>query len=383
MMYISTRNVHKMSQLVSQTNEEKFLKAVFLISRSIKTKKTYKTAINHLKKFIETEFERDESEVFAEIKNGKMDLYQFLQDFVIYLDSRVNAKGMRGYLSGAKGYIRHHGIRIDSDDFKQFVKVPKIVRTKEIPLTKDMLLRILHNSNAKLQTAILVALASGLRIGELTQLKLSDIDFESNPTRICVRAETSKTRRGRETFITTEATNALKDYLSRYFGWNEADYSHLKETYIFGPTTNKGRKSKVEGFNVESAKLSLQQSLRTHVRSIPELDIVNDNGFKAIHFHAFRKYFRTNVGNVCGRDFAEALMGHGFYMDTYYQLPDDEKRQKYLDAEPNLTVSDFQQIEKNLKTLAVKYSELEAKFNEFKLYASTDSVMVPSFLKST
>ena len=96
----------------------------------------------------------------------------------------------------------------------------------------------------------------------------------------------------------------------------------------------------------ESAKLSLQYSLRTHVKNIPELNLRNENGFKAIHFHVFRKYFRTVVGNICGRDYTEVLMGHGFYMDTYYQLPDEKKKQMYLDAESDLTISDFESVEK-------------------------------------
>jgi phage shock protein A len=74
-------------------------------------------------------------------------------------------------------------------------------------------------------------------------------------------------------------------------------------------------------------------------------------------------------------------MGHGFYMDTYYQLPEDKKRQMYLDAEPQLTISDFKQVEKNIKTLSMKYSELEEKFNELKQYAMTESIQVPNNMK--
>ena len=369
-------------QLTNQSNEEKFLDSVYVISHSIKTVKTYKTALNHFKKFSIEYYTKSDSELCFEIKNKTVDLYEVLRDFVIYLDKQgIKPKGMRGYLSGVKGYLRHQGIRINSDDFKQFVKVPKLIKTREIPLTKDMLLRVLHNSSSKLQTSILVAVSSGLRIGELVQLKLSDIDFQSNPTKITVRGNATKTRQSRETYITSEATSALKDYLTRYFGWTEHDNSHLQNTYIFGPTTKKGRKSKLEGFNVESAKLSLQKSLRVHVRNIPNLDLDNENGYKAIHFHAFRKYFRTTVGNVCGRDYAEALMGHGFYMDTYYQLSEENKIKMYLDVESHLTISDFQHIEKNLQTLSMKYTELETKYNELKQYQSTNSIQVPQFMK--
>jgi len=93
----------------------------------------------------------------------------------------------------------------------------------------------------------------------------------------------------------------------------------------------------------------------------------------------FRKFFRTTVGNVCGRDYAEALMGHGFYMDTYYQLPEGKKKQMYLDAESHLTISDFKEVEKNIKTLSAKNTQLEEKFNDLLAYLRTNSIEVPNF----
>ncbi|QLH07115.1 hypothetical protein [Nitrosopumilus ureiphilus] len=47
-------------------------------------------------------------------------------------------------------------------------------------------------------------------------------------------------------------------------------------------------------------------------------------------------------------------MGHSFYLDTYYQLPEGKKREMYLDAEPHLTISDFETVEKNIKKLSEK-----------------------------
>ena len=134
-------------------------------------------------------------------------------------------------------------------------------------------------------------------------------------------------------------------------------------------------------FTVSSAKQILQNSLRIQIEKIAELNVKNENGLRAIHFHAFRKYFRTTVGNVCGRDYAEALMGHGFYMDTYYQLPEDKKKQMYLDAEADLTISDFKAVEKDMKVLSTKYQNLENKVDDLLAYLRTNSIEVPDFLK--
>ncbi len=244
-----------------------------------------------------------------------------------------------------------------------------------------MILRVLHNSSTKLQTSILVCASSGLRIGELVQLKLSDIDFECNPTKLSIRAEIAKGSMSRETFITSEATLSLQDYLKRYFGWKENDPNlHLQNTMIFW-RISAVKTGYVPKFTVESAKQILQNSLRNQIEKISELNVRNENGLRAIHFHALRKFFRTSVGNVCGRDYAEALMGHGFYMDTYYQLPEDKKKQMYLDAESHLTISDFQAVEKDMKVLSTKYKNLENKVDDLTQYLRTNSIDVPDYLR--
>jgi len=119
-------------------------------------------------------------------------------------------KTIRTYLSGIKGYLRQFGIKIDSDDFKQLVRLPRVVKTREIPLDKQVIARVLRNVSPKLQTAILIAVSSRLRVGEIVRLKISDVDFTTNATKIYVRGETTKTRQTRETFISAEAANSLR-----------------------------------------------------------------------------------------------------------------------------------------------------------------------------
>lgn len=367
-------------QQTSQQVTKQFLDSMYLISHSRQTTITYQTALNHFKKFAQSEYNSDETEIILKIKSDQLDLYQVIRNFVIYLDKKnIKPQGLRSYLSGVKGYLRHWGIRINSDDYKQLVKVPRVRRTHEIALTKEMIVRILRNSPSKLQTAILLSCSSGLRIGEIVRLKISDIDFGSNPVRLNIRAEIAKGGSSRETYITTEASKALKDYLKRYFEWQEENPNwNLQDTVIFGRMSKNNIRS-VAKHPAESAKQILQESLKRQIAKIPELSMKNENGRRAIHFHAFRKYFRTILGNICGRDYAEALMGHGFYMDTYYQLPEDKKTEMFLEAEPHLTLSDFEAVEKTMKTISAKNSQLEEKFNDLLQYLKTNSIEVPNF----
>ncbi len=50
----------------------------------------------------------------------------------------------------------------------------------------------------------------------------------------------------------------------------------------------------------------------------------------------------------------------------------------YLDAEPHLTLSDFEAVEKTMKTISAKNSQLEEKFNDLLAYLRTNSIEVPN-----
>lgn len=332
-----------------------YLDSVFVISKSKYTVRGYRTALtgtNHgLRKFIKERYRCADLELIQRVKNGELNVYKVLNDFVIYLNkSGIAPTTIVLAFTVAKGYLSHLGAEIYTEKCKQFIRLPKRHKTREEPLTKEIINRLLHNLSQKLRTIVLIAAASGLRIGEIAELKVSDIDFDSKPTRIKVRAETTKTRESRETFLTLEATKALKDYLSRYLVWNEnGPNTPLRNVKIFGRNQETIRQPN-PAVNEQSASTDLlEKALRYQTKNIPELNELGENGRKVIHFHALRKFFYTTVSDICGRNYAEGLMGHHFYMDTYWTMTLEKRREKYLKAEPYLTISDFAKIEKDLK----------------------------------
>jgi len=368
--------------LVLDNQIEGFLDSVYVRSHSHDTIRAYRNGLRKFELFINVKYGCNLDKIIIKIKTNELDVYELLRDFVIDQDKQnFKAITIEVAVNAVKGFLRHCGIRIYAEDFKQVVKMPKKIKTKEIPLTKELLVRLLRNVSPKLQTVILIATSSGMRIGELVQLTLSDIDFESQPTKITIRAETTKTRTSRETFLTSEATNSLKDYLKRYFGWEEGkSNTHISTKIIFGRTSFSKTQilddTKLKSHVVDAAKSLLQTTLENSLKKVPDLCIKNEDGRYAIHFHVFRKFFRTTVGNAVGRDFAEALMGHGFYMDTYYQLSEDKKREMFLEAEPYLTISDFHQIEINFKNMSIKQSSLEKELTDLKHYLNLNSIPV-------
>ena len=376
---------------VSDKSLEDYLSSVFILSHSYSTVSTYRMAITNkhktgFREFLAQKYSINEFELIEKVKDNSLDIYKILNEFVVFLDSDgYKPKSIMSRMPAVKGYLRNLGLRFSSEDYKQMVRIPRVIRQREEPVTKELIIKLQRCLPPKLQTVILVLSASGIRLGELVQLELDDIDFETHPTTIRLRAETTKTRTERETYLTTEATNSLKEYLKRSFGWIEnKDNPNLKTIKIFGRTSkiiNLKRKSNPKQPPHLHAESLLHNSLRYFLEKNPDLDIKNKNGRKVIHFHAFRKYFRTTVGNVCGRDFAEELMGHGFYMDTYYQVSVEKRQEMYLKAEAELTISDFKAVEKDMKVLSTKYQNLENKVDDLMAYLRTNSIEVPDFLR--
>ncbi len=365
---------------------EKFLDSIYVRAHSHDSVRTYNTGINKLQKYVTEEHNSDLDCIVHELKTNKRDVYEFLRDFVIYLDkSGLKPRSVGTVIAAVKSFLRYGGIKIYAEDFKQTVRMPRKTKPVEMPMTKALIAKLLRQVSFKMQTCIIFCIASGVRIGELVQIRLDDIDFESTPTKIRIRAETTKTGDGRETFLTSEATEYLKEYLTRYFDWKEKEPNHqLDGKYLFGRTsiskTHIKSDKELKVHPISAAKLLLQKTLADSLKKSPDLNMKVGYNRNAIHFHNFRKFFRTTVGNNVGRDFAEAIIGHRFYMDTYYTLSEEKKREMYQQAEPYLTISDFKAVEKNLQDMTVKHTRLEKKVDELMYYLKSNSIQVPETL---
>ncbi len=339
-----------------------YLDSVFTPSHSEGSVSMNLSGLKHLQNFIAQSYGLEISDLISKIKSGELEVFNVIQEFVNYCD-KIGRKPntIKCWMAPTKGFLRKMGIKIYSEDFKQNVRLPKEIREREEPLTKDLIVRILQVLPLKMRAVSLVAIASGMRIGEIVQLKISDIDFDSNPTKIKIRGETTKTRESRETYLTEESTRIVMDYLTKYYGWTEGKTNEsMQGTVIFDRITAV-HKNKVTFKKSKKARAigNCEASLRKHTQHIPELAKLNRNGRFQVHFHAYRKFFYTTVSNVVGPDYANALLGHRFYLDTYYNMPKEKQKELFLKAEPYLTISDFTKIEQELVSVSEKQNEIE------------------------
>jgi len=341
-----------------------FLERKFRYSKSFATKQTYHLAVIKFLEFLDVRYNLDVNEAIGKFETKTLDPIIILDEFYTYLSSYKLRNSRIGYrnstiittIVATKEFLNSQNLHIYNEDLKQRFKLPKKERTFEEGLTKEILVRLLHNSSPKLQTVILMCCSSGMRTGELVQLKLSDIEFSTNPTTIHLRKETTKTRDTRFTHISAEATKSLKDYLRRKFDWTE---DSRQDGYVFLQNCNVSTSPEQYYRAVKSAQCTLVESLELVVKSVPELAMKNENGRNNIHFHAFRSWFKTQVTNAHQSDFAEALMGHTSIKLTYYKQNAKDRLKTYLEVEPALTISDFTRVESTMEDLKAELASMK------------------------
>ena len=219
--------------------KQSFLSKKFRTSKSYPTKSLYGVVVKHLEEFVRISYNLDLAQVVNAILTKKLDPLNLLDEFYTFLSeykkpktSKVLANSsIKTYLIIAKEFLNTNGVKIYNEDVRQRLRLPRKQDVYEEGLTKEIINRVIRSSNLKLATVILIACSSAMRIGEIVQLRLSDIDFNTNPVTIEVRKETTKTQSTRFTHLTNEATNSLKDNLSKSFEWKEGQQK--EDRYLF------------------------------------------------------------------------------------------------------------------------------------------------------
>jgi len=376
-----------MSEIIIHDKIARFLDRKFRASKSYSTKSTYKTALNQFKNFAYQDYNQELDKLLENISAKILDPIDVLDDFFTYL-TKVKAgkktgysnSSIRTYIIVAKEFLNDVGCKIYSEDLRQKFRLPKKTSVLEEGLTKEQISQILRLANYRLASVILVACSSGMRIGEIIQLKLSDIDFTTKPVTIRIRAETAKTREGRITHISSEASKALKDFLIKVQPQRQnedylylVDYQKRMKELKANAKKNTGLleqriKENLETMsqddlhyqNVNMTKHNFENQLGRIIQNIPELNKKSDNGRYQVHFHAFRYFFKTQVTDAHQSDFAESLMGHKSIKLVYYKQNTKARIRTYLEIEHALTISDTEQIDRNYSQIQEANQELKA-----------------------
>ena len=224
--------------------------------------------------------------------------------------------------------------------------------------------KILEFSDQRSKTAFLVLASTGIRIGALELIRISDLERIDNLYKIIVY---SGDKEEYITFTTPECAKEIDSYLEYRKRRGE---KITQDSYLlvrkFSPVT----KVKGKPFTGRSLRVTLQNNIsNTDLRVI---DHVNPHKRKQVPvMHGFRKFFTKQlVDSKLNPEIREMLLGHKIGLaSAYYKPTEQEMLNEYLKAVDLLTINEENRLKLKIEKIQVEKSQLEtlkADFEKFK-----------------
>ena len=256
------------------------------------------------------------------------------------------------YFSFIKSYLKIcHRIRLSDEDIKDYVTFPKERKEPRIPLSLKQLKQIMNNANPRRKALYYILISSGMRLGEALSLTKKNIHLDENPVRITLLADNTKTKQGRETYISSEAVEKLTPLLENV-NENEKFFLTFKKLH-----QNVANEDKVFGYL--RYKLGFTERYPNSVRYV-------------VNIHSMRAYFHTKASQKHGVEYANALDGHSGYLDQYYRLEPKKRAEMYKELENDLLIESVKvHVDKTKDKMITTLQEQMAKLQEEMLRLQT------------
>ena len=243
---------------------------------------------------------------------------------------------IRGYFSDIKHYLRKcHGVRITTDDVKDFISFPKDLKQAREPIELETLKLLLEYSPPERRALYYVLLTSGMRDGEGLSLKRSNFNVNVRPIEIHLRAEDTKGNEARDTYISEEAWERVKPIYDRTEEGQYLFHDYNAEEYKIKAVRDQSR-----FFDRLRKKIAEKTKDKLPCDEFPEgtgiLKHYEKSNRYVVQIHAFRAWFMTKASLKHGDIYSHALSGHASYLKQYERIPKKQRPKMYLELEKDL-----------------------------------------------
>jgi integrase len=332
---------------------------------SLRSKKAYSSGLSILQNFLNAEEQKQKYQrcncetIIQPLLENKVNVYELLVSFVSYVlaaKPEITPRTLSLYLVAIRSYLAFYDIDVIPSKFRRRVKVPKLYKEDEEPIDASDIRKILLNcSNRRLKSYLLILTSSGMRAVEATAIRLKDIDFSTNPTKIHVRKEYTKTRSARDVYISDEAAQ----YLKQWIDWKQRLRSDQGRTF-----NQEDLVFSIYSINKEPNPCNLYVKLIYEFQKLLAAAGMAERKESGIHkrrkitLHSFRRFCKSVISNQVSQDYSEWFLGHS--KSPYYTLKESERREIYATRVMKyLTLLDYNVLEVTGKNIEAKLTEKE------------------------
>ena len=337
----------------------------------------YNERLKKFEAFVSDRYQIIIDEIIRRIKKEKIDAYNLLGNYILYLREKSNngisPVTLKNSVITIKNFLEYSDVDISPRKFKLKVRLPKVIRKNKEALSKDDVIDILNAcSEIRLKTYVMFLAAGGFRAVEALSIRNKDLDLESKPARVFVRGEYTKTKADRTVFLTEEVTQQLKSWLSYKYRKRRVCYKDgehdlqnnektiteyripdQKENDLVFAVYQNTRMPNPDGIYDDIAK-SFAKTLDRMGKGERE---DGNEGRRQITLHSFRRFVKTTISDLGYSDYSEYFIGHSG--STYWQKKDSEKAELFNKIKPYLTFLSIHELERHGADIQSKIEELE------------------------
>jgi len=337
---------------------------------STSTAREYSWRLNYFKDFIAKEYNKQSiDDLLVRLKNRRQDPYNLLNNYAAYMrNCNISGLTLKQRIVTVKNFFEYCDVDISPRRFKLKVKLPKAVRRKKEALSKEDIVEILNVcDNIRLRTYVILLAATGMRAVEALSIRIKDIDFDSNPAKLFVRGEFTKTKVDRMIFLTEELSQQLKSWLNYKHRTRRVCHQDRQQgkTITEYRTPDKRDTDLVFGVyqdkNTSDPRLLYDDLRRSFASTLDRSGKGNredcNQRRRQITLHSFRRFVKTTISDLGYADFSEWFIGHSG--STYWTKKDSEKAEIFRKIEPYLTFLNIPQLERQGADIQTKVEELE------------------------
>ena len=371
-------------------------------AQSRATGKSYRSRLANLGQFIFRKHGKCEiDDAVLDMKSGKLEPYEFLTEFVIYLKGsrRLSANMTRVVTITAKKFLRVSGVKIDNEDFRDLVSLPRKEHREKTGLEKEDVIEILNGlKDIRLKSTVMLLTATGPRPIEACALRLKDIKLDTDPATVTFRAEFTKMRVERTRPLTRECANQLRLWLDYKYRTHRTSVKDEAGKYVNRLVTPE-RNPEDLAFAMLHLTGQIPDPQYVYGNIAKEFAIAVDmlgkgeredgDRRRKITLHGFRSFVKTTYSNLGQRDFGEWYIGHGLgdSSNTYYRNSKKDTVTLFRQLEPYFTYLDARQLNASTADIraeneALKITVLKVKDEVRELQTYKDNFeKVVSFMK--
>jgi len=264
-----------------------------------------------------------------EYLNNGHDEYDFADDLRDFLREKAASapKSLESYKAAIISWLAENHVYLPAEMTRR-LKVGGKSLTRDRAPTLEELRHILNHADLQLKAYLLMLTSSGLRPGEGLGIEWTDIDLSTG--KLHIRREIAKNGEPRDTFVSSEALEVLKQWQTYHPAYAEKIDSYTvpeeftRDMNKVFPLSYNGLRDK---YGRVLEKCGLDEKDPT-------------TGWLVLRLHVMRKFFRTRLPQGgASVDAVEQMLGHSGYCDgAYVRLTDEEIEAAYRAAESVLWI---------------------------------------------